>query len=124
GARARSARRTARDARGGCRPGPPKTRIRTRAARGRRTEARDPWLRSIDVMQQFTPVPPPRRIVALGGGGFSRFGRYSKLDDYILSLAQKDHPRVMYLGTAGGDSDAHIVLFYEAFAGRARPSHL
>ena len=75
-------------------------------------------------MQQFTPVTPPRRIVALGGGGFSRFGRYSKLDDYILSLAQKDHPRVMYLGTAGGDSDAHIVLFYEAFAGRARPCHL
>src|SRR5579859_1583819 len=75
-------------------------------------------------MQQWIPVTPPRRIVALGGGGFSRFGRYSKLDDYILSLAQKDHPRVLYLGTAGGDSDAHIVLFYEAFAGRARPSHL
>ena len=72
----------------------------------------------------MTPVTPPRRIVALGGGGFSRFGRYSKLDDYILSLAQKDHPRVLFLGTGGGDSDAHIVLFYEAFAGRARPSHL
>jgi dipeptidase E len=75
-------------------------------------------------MRELLPVTPPRRIVALGGGGFSRFGRYSKLDDYILSLAQKDHPRVLYLGTAGGDSDAHIVLFYEAFAGRSRPTHL
>jgi peptidase E len=66
----------------------------------------------------------PRRIVGMGGGGFSRFGRYSKLDDYILALTQKDNPRVLYLGTAGGDADPHIVLFYEAFAGRARPSHL
>jgi peptidase E len=60
----------------------------------------------------------------MGGGGFSRFGRYSKLDEYILGLTQKENPRVLYLGTAGGDSDPYIVLFYEAFAGRARPSHL
>ncbi|OLB97350.1 MAG: hypothetical protein AUI15_12585 [Actinobacteria bacterium 13_2_20CM_2_66_6] len=66
----------------------------------------------------------PRRIVGLGGGGFSRFGRSSRLDDYVLSLTQKDHPRVLFLGTAGGDADSHIVLFYEAFSGRARPAHL
>jgi dipeptidase E len=75
-------------------------------------------------MRESPPVTPTRHVVGLGGGGFSRFGRVSKLDDYVLSLTQKDHPRVLYLGTAGGDSDAHIVLFYEAFAGRARPSHL
>ena len=46
---------------------------------------------------------PPRRIVAFGGGGFSRFGRYSRLDDYVLGLSGKDHPRVLFLGTAGGD---------------------
>ena len=62
--------------------------------------------------------------MGLGGGGFSRFGRSSRLDDYVLSLAQKDHPRVLFLGTAGGDADSHIVLFYEAFSGRARPAHL
>jgi len=67
---------------------------------------------------------PPRRIVGFGGGGFGRFGRFSKLDDFVLGLTQKDHPRVLYLGTAGGDADSHIVLFYEAFAGRARPMHL
>jgi len=69
-------------------------------------------------------VTLPRRIVGLGGGGFSRFGRFSKLDDYVLSLTQKDHPRVLFLGTAGGDADSHIVLFYEAFSGRARTAHL
>ncbi len=74
-------------------------------------------------MREFTFVTP-RRIVGLGGGGFSRFGRYSRLDEYILGLTQKDHPRVLYLGTAGGDSDANIVLFYESFAGRSRPTHL
>ncbi len=75
-------------------------------------------------MTEFTVVTLPRRIVGLGGGGFGRFGRYSKLDDYILELAHKDHPRILYLGTAVGDADPHIVLFYEAFAGRARPTHL
>ncbi len=77
-------------------------------------------------MREFTfrMATPPRRIVGMGGGGFGRFGRYSKLDEYILGLAQKENPRILYLGTAGGDSDPHIVLFYEAFAGRARPTHL
>jgi dipeptidase E len=75
-------------------------------------------------LPQLQSVTLPRRIMALGGGGFSRFGRHSKLDDYVLALTQKDHPRVLYLGTAGGDADPHIVLFYEAFSGRARPSHL
>ncbi len=74
--------------------------------------------------ERIPAVTPPRRIVGFGGGGFSRFGRYSKLDEFVLTLTQKDHPRVLYLGTAGGDSDPHIVLFYEAFAGRSRPSHL
>src|SRR5262245_26971654 len=75
-------------------------------------------------MPEFELVTPIRRIVSFGGGGFSRFGRFSKLDDYVLALAGKDHPRVLFLGTAGGDADSHIVLFYEAFAGRARPMHL
>ncbi len=75
-------------------------------------------------MPEFQIVTPIRRIVAFGGGGFRRFGRFSKLDDYVLALAGKDHPRVLFLGTAGGDADSHIVLFYEAFAGRARPMHL
>jgi dipeptidase E len=66
----------------------------------------------------------PRRIVAFGGGGFARSGRFSKLDDHVLALTQKDHPRVLFLGTASGDADAYIVLFYEAFSGRARPTHL
>ena len=75
-------------------------------------------------MQELASVTPNRRIVAFGGGGFSRFGRFSKLDDYVLSLAQKDHPRVLFVGTAGGDAESHIVLFYEAFSGRARPTHM
>src|SRR5437763_438723 len=75
-------------------------------------------------MPQLPSVTPPRRIVAFGGGGFSRWGPYSRPDNYVLGLPQKDHPRVLYLGTAGGDADPHIVLFYAAFSGRSRPSHL
>jgi dipeptidase E len=75
-------------------------------------------------MAEFGPVTAPRRIVAYGGGGFMRSGRYSKLDDYVLQLTQRDNPRILYLGTASGDPDSSIVLFYEAFYSRARPNHL
>jgi len=66
-----------------------------------------------------------RQIVAMGGGGFLVAGDDGLLDDYVLSLARKDRPRVCFLATAGGDSRDNIVKFYEAFpAKRAEASHL
>jgi len=55
-------------------------------------------------------------IVALGGGGFSDGGPWSKLDDYILGLASKTRPRVCFMPTAGGDADSYVALFYRAFS--------
>jgi peptidase E len=57
-----------------------------------------------------------KHIVALGGGGFSDGGPWSKLDDYILSLAQKPRPRVCFLPTAGADADGYVAMFYRAFS--------
>ena len=64
-----------------------------------------------------------RNIVALGGGGFSDDD--PSLDDFILGLARSPRPKVCFLGTASGDSDAYITLFYDAFTRRdCLPSHL
>src|SRR5207249_11562634 len=124
----RSAPPAGRAAPGGCRPAPPKSRSRTHAAHVPPAKDADPFTEVFgdegSLCDNGGTVTLPRRIVGLGGGGFSRFGRSSRLDDHVLSLTQKDHPRVLFLGTAGGDADSHIVLFYEAFSGRARPAHL
>ena len=66
-----------------------------------------------------------KQIVALGGGGFSDGGPWSKLDDYILGLTRKPRPRVCFLPTAGGDADSYVALFYRAFSPKdCQPSDL
>ena len=47
------------------------------------------------------------------------------LDDYVLSVAGADRPRVCFLPSASGDADHYIVRFYRAFdATRCEPSHI
>ena len=65
----------------------------------------------------------PRHVVALGGGGFLS-GSDPTLDDFVLSLAATDRPRVCFVGTASGDPVANEERFRDAFAGRARTSVL
>ena len=68
---------------------------------------------------------PARQIVAFGGGGFSMEAENSLLDDYVLSLARTERPRVCFLPSASGDADHYVVRFYRAFeAPRCRPSHV
>lgn len=57
----------------------------------------------------------PRQIIAMGGGGFAMEARNPRLDRYILSLAERKHPRVCLVPTAGGDSRDFIRRFYLAF---------
>ncbi len=56
-----------------------------------------------------------RRIVALGGGGFSMEPDNPVLDDHVLALAGVPRPRVLFVPTASGDSAEYIGQFYEAF---------
>jgi dipeptidase E len=66
-----------------------------------------------------------RQIVAFGGGGFSMERGNPLLDDYVLSLAGRERPRVCFLPTASGDADHYIVRFYRAFdSARCEPSHV
>ena len=67
-----------------------------------------------------------RRIVALGGGGFSMDPpENTLLDDFILSLARRSPPRVCFVATASGDAPTYVANFYRAFAPRdCRPSDI
>jgi peptidase E len=61
----------------------------------------------------------------MGGGGFTADPSNPALDDYILSLARRREPRILFLPTASGDPNAQIAAFRSAFAGGAcRPRHL
>lgn len=64
------------------------------------------------------------RLVAMGGGGFSMEPDNPLLDDFVLSLARRDRPRVCFVPTASGDSTPYIARFYRAFVGRCEPFDL
>ena len=59
------------------------------------------------------------QIVAMGGGGFSMEPENLLLDDYILSLSDRQPAKVCFIPTASADSAMYIVWFYRAFSGRA-----
>ena len=65
----------------------------------------------------------PRHVVALGGGGFLS-GPDRVLDDFVLSLAAVDRPRVCFVGTASGDPVDNEERFRDAFTDRAETSVL
>jgi dipeptidase E len=54
----------------------------------------------------------------MGGGGFLTGDVRSPLDDLLLSLSPRPHPRVVFLATAVGDSERAIDAFHIAFAHR------
>jgi len=62
-----------------------------------------------------------RRIVVCGGQQLL----YPALTSYLLGLARRKRPRVLFLGTASGDGAGYLLTFYQAFAGvDCEPSHL
>ena len=66
-----------------------------------------------------------RRIVAMGGGGFSARPGDPELDRYVIESAGVPHPRICLLPTASGDPDDQIQRFYRAFHELpCIPSHL
>ncbi len=58
-----------------------------------------------------------RRIVAMGGGGFSDDDPV--LDRYVLDLVDAARPKVCFVPTASGDIPPYLVSFYEAFPARS-----
>jgi dipeptidase E len=60
-----------------------------------------------------------RQIFAMGGGGFTMEPSNPLLDDFVLSLADVPEPRMLFLPTASGDTNAHINAFKNRFGERA-----
>ena len=62
-----------------------------------------------------------RRVVACGGQQLL----YPALTTYLLGLARRPRPKVLFLGTASGDGAGYLLTFYQAMAGvDCEPSHL
>jgi peptidase E len=59
-----------------------------------------------------------RRIFAMGGGGFTMEPANPLLDDYVLSLAGRAEPRILFLPTASGDTSTQINAFLDRFSER------
>ena len=71
----------------------------------------------------------PRQIIAIGGQGFAKPGEKPVFERYILKVAsarlRRAKPKIVFLGTATGDSPRYIERFYETFARLdCRPSHI
>jgi dipeptidase E len=66
-------------------------------------------------------VEPPsddrRRILAMGGGGFTMQDRSAALDRLVLTLTGKPVPRICFLPTASGDGRDQTTRFQERFSG-------
>ena len=68
---------------------------------------------------------PIKNIVAIGGGGFGRSLGSLKIEKYIMSLVNKERPKIAFIPTASGDSDLYKQNFYRAFSGfNCIPSHI
>lgn len=66
-----------------------------------------------------------RRVVAMGGGGFSMEPENPLLDGFVVSLARSASPRVCFVPTASGDAEGYVARFYRAFAALdCRPADL
>ena len=72
-----------------------------------------------------SPDGPPRRILALGGGGFTAGLQDAALDDAVLALSDRREPRICFLPTASGDPHEQVARFHLAFDDRpCRPEVL
>jgi peptidase E len=61
-------------------------------------------------------VPDSRRILAMGGGGFTMPDDQSAaLDRFVLELTGKEVPRICFLPTASGDPREQVTRFQERF---------
>ncbi len=68
---------------------------------------------------------PVRKILAMGGGGFSMEPGNLLLDQFFFSLAEKSKPEVCFIGTASGDAQGYIERFYDYMKDHeVTPSHL
>ena len=66
-----------------------------------------------------------KNIVAIGGGGFGRTVKDLRIEEYILSLSNKEKPNICFIPTATGDNDSYKVNYYDVFSKfNCNPTHI
>ena len=66
-----------------------------------------------------------KNIVAIGGGGFGRTIKDLRVEEYILSLSNKEKPNICFIPTATGDNDSYKVNYYDVFTKfNCNPTHI
>lgn len=70
-----------------------------------------------------------KQIIAIGGGGFSKYGEYSPInsliEEYCLQQTGKSCPTICFIPTASGEAQKYIIDFYRFFGQlNCKPSHL
>jgi peptidase E len=58
----------------------------------------------------------PRRVLAIGGGGFSVEQYGGGQERLLVSLARRPRPRVLFVPTASGDRELYQLRFFRGFA--------
>lgn len=61
---------------------------------------------------------PRRTIFAMGGGGFTMEPENPALDEFILTLAEKPVPKLLFLPTASGDAEKQVTRYRATFGDR------
>ena len=56
-----------------------------------------------------------KQVLAMGGGGFTMKPENLKLDRYLLSMTNKNNPKVCFIPTASGDDESYRRRFYSAY---------
>ena len=56
-----------------------------------------------------------KQVLAMGGGGFTMKPENLKLDRYLLSMTNKNNPKVCFIPTASGDDESYTRRFYSAY---------
>jgi peptidase E len=94
-------------------------------ARPRMAPERRPHETAARHLRPPTPHAAMKRIVAIGGGGFTMEDEPSLLDEYVVGLCGAGTPRICFVATASGDAEPQIARFYTSFGRfRAELSHL
>jgi len=66
-----------------------------------------------------------RQIIAIGGGGFGRDPKQTKIEQYILDQTNKDKPHILFLPTASAEDQLYIDNYYDCFGSLScKPSHI
>lgn len=66
-----------------------------------------------------------RHIIAIGGGSFGASPDDPILEKYVLAQTRARRPKVCFIGTATGDADRYLTLFYSTFTKlRCEPTHV